>query len=143
MNAERALAEILFSKLHNTSPLWATRVERLVTASATMTKPYVVFFHVSGGRDLVRARVRGARGTVSVKGVSETLAAADQICDAITGLLADSGDQDWNPRLAGHASWRVLTLTEGRHIYIEEKALGATSIYHMGHQYEYVMEEEA
>ena len=141
MNAERALAEILFTKLNGASALWGQRVERLNTASAKMTRPYVVFFEVSSTTELVRSRVRGARITVSVKGVSENLATADQIDDAITALLKDAGDQDVNPRLATHASWRVLTLTEGRHIYIEEKALSAQSIYHMGHQYEAVMEE--
>lgn len=142
MNAERALAEVFFAALHNTSALWATRVERLTTASANMTRPYVVYFHVSGGNELVRARQRSAQITMGVKGVSNTLAVADAISDAISSLLRDSGDQDVNPRLASHATWRVLTVTEGRSIYIEEKALEATTVYHMGHQYEVRMEEE-
>lgn len=139
VSAQQALYEVLFNHLRGVEP-WGERVEPLQIASARLSKPYCVFFLAVGARLLVTPPRRSARLTLSVKLVALSMAAALSGQEAITERLHNSGSQDVAGRLPGHADWHVLTVTEGRAIWLEEKFEGAQSIYHAGHQYEFLME---
>ncbi|GIL09275.1 MAG: hypothetical protein BroJett033_7860 [Chloroflexota bacterium] len=129
----------MYAQLRGVAP-WGERVQPLAVASSGLAKPYAVFFAVSSGR-APSVPVRDlARHTVSVKAVALDLATALGAQEAISGLLHNAGEQDVNPRLAAHPEWHVLTVTEGRAILIEEKFDGGLSIYHAGHQYDWLME---
>ncbi len=143
VSARQAAFEVLISHLRNANPLWGVRVQPLTIASADLTMPYVVFFEASNQRRLSSPSKKMAEVLISVKGVALEMASAMGIEEAISLLLDDSGDQDINPRLPSHADWRILTVTEGRSISVEEKFSGAQSIYHAGHQYLFVMERRA
>lgn len=138
--ANMALYEVLISHLRGNNALWGQRVQPLTNASVSLKKPYVVFFEASNLRRLSAPTRKMAEINLSVKGVAGDMATAMAIQDSITTLLDDSGDQDVDPRLPYHAAWRILTVTEGRSIWIEEQFAGAENIYHAGHQYLFVME---
>lgn len=138
--ANQALYEVMYSHLNNASALWGTRVQPLMAANAQLARPFVVYFEASNQRRLSAPTKKMAEILLSVKGISDSMANAMAISDAITTLLDDSGAQDVNPRLPYHAGWQILTVTEGRSIWVEEKFAGAADIYHAGHQYLFVME---
>lgn len=156
MNAQQALYEILISRLRNASALWGVRLEPLTIASSRLGEPldangqrqlYVVFFEVSGGRQMVNPRRKNAEILISVKAVSGTMAQAMAASDAISALLDDSGRQDVGSittplHLPTHAEWDITTMTEERDIWLEEQFSGAQSIYHAGHQYRVMMEKK-
>lgn len=143
MNALQACYEVLYQQLRAASPLWGERVQPLTVASAGLEKPYVVFFIAGGGRALSVPKRDHARFTVSVKAVALDMATAMGAQETISARLHNSGEQDVNPRLATHPEWHVLTVTEDRAIWTEEKFEGARSIYHAGHQYDWLMERRA
>lgn len=142
VSAHQAINEVLFNYLNGASAIWGTRVEPLSEASSTLTRPYVVFFNAAGGRLLSVPSRNHARFTISVKCVALGMAAALGGQEVLTGLLHNSGRQDIDPRLPAHADWDVLTVTEGREIFIEDKLEGALRIYHAGHQYEILIERK-
>lgn len=142
-----SLYSVLIQRIKNANPLWGARVQPLTVASAKLAvgangerQAYVVFFAADERRRRSNAQRRQAEIMLSVKGVAGDLAPALLMSDALTTLLHDHGDQDAAPALPQHAGWRILTVTEGRQIYIEEPISPAGSIYHAGHQYEIVME---
>lgn len=155
MNAQQALYEVLISRLMNTSALWGVRVEPLTTASSRLGEQldangqrqlYVVFFEVSGGREMVNPRRKNDEKLISVKAVAGSMTQAMAASDAISALLDDSGRQDVGSvttpvHLPTHAGWDITTMTEERDIWLEEKFSGAQSIYHAGHQYRVMMEK--
>lgn len=140
VGAHEALNQVLIGHLRDASPLWGVRVQPLEVASASLVKPYVVFFMVSGGRFMGNANKKRAAMVISVKGVAKDMATAMAIQEAITGLLDDSGSQDIDPRLPYHAGWVITTVTEDRVIWLQEQFAGAENIYHAGHQYQVNME---
>lgn len=140
MNAQAAAYQVFFQHLRNASAIWGTRVQPLTTVSATLTRPYVVFFMASGGRNNSVPSRQNARLVLSVKAVAETMQTALDGAEAISAALANSGSQDTNPRLPTHDGWTITTVTEDRAIWIEEKFEGALSIYHAGAQYIVTME---
>jgi len=142
VGAHQAVNEVLFSYLNGASTIWGTRVQPLSEAGSTLVRPYVVFFNAAGGRALSVPSRDHARFTISVKCVALGMAAALGAQEVISGLLHNSGRQDIDPRLPIHADWDVLTVTEGREIWIEDKFEGAQRIYHAGHQYEILMERK-
>lgn len=138
--AKQALYEVTYAHFNNASPLWGTRVQPLEIASATIVRPYLTFFTASNMRRMSTPTRKSADLVLSVKGVSDTFADALTMQQLITEMLDDSGDQDIDPRLPYNAGWRVLTVTEDREIWLQEKFAGAKDIYHAGHQYRIVME---
>ena len=142
VSAHQAINEVLFSYLNGSSAIWGDRVQPLSEASSTLTRPYVVFFNAAGGRELSVPNRNHARFMISVKCVTLGMAAALGAQEVLTGLLHNSGLQDIDPRLPTHLDWDVLTVTEGREIYVEDKFEGAQRIYHAGHQYEVLMERK-
>lgn len=140
ISAKQAAYEVLYARFNNASPLWGTRVQPLTAASSQLVRPYVVFFEASNQQRQTSPSHKMAEFLVSVKGVTEKFADALTIEQLITERLDDSGDQDLNPRLPYNAGWRILTVTEQRSIWLEEKFSGAMDIYHAGHQYLLVME---
>ncbi len=142
-SAKQAAYEVLNAHLKNANPWWGVRVQPLTIASADLQKPYVVFSEASNMRRLSAPPIKMAEVLIAVKGVALEMATATGIEDAITGLLDDSGDQDVSPRLPFNADWRILTVTEQRSIWVEEKFSGAQSLYHAGHQYLFLMERRA
>jgi len=142
MNALQACYEVLYQTLRGVAP-WGLRVQPLTVASAGLEKPYCVFFIAGGGRAQSVPTRDLARFTISVKAVALDLATSMTAQEAISGLLHNAGEQDVNPRLVTHPDWHVLTVTEDRAIWIEEKFEGARSIYHAGYQYDWLMERRA
>lgn len=132
--------EVLYAHLVLASPLWAERVEPLTVASATQGKPYVVFFNAGGGRELQVPSRNHQRFVIAVKGVAYDMGTALAMQGEISAQLHNAGEQDINPRLPVHPLWHVLTVTEGRAIWIEEQFAGVQNIYHAGYQYEILME---
>lgn len=142
MTAIQAAYEVLYQALVGEA-LWGERVEPLTYASADTEKPYCVFFVVAGGRELSVPGRNHQRFTMTVKGVALDMATALAMQDAISGALHNAGEQDVSPRLVSHADWHVLTVTEGRAIWLEEQFAGAQNIYHAGYQFELLMERRA
>lgn len=142
VSAHRAINEVLFNHLRGASAIWDERVEPLSEASSKLTRPYVVFFNAAGGRLLSVPSRDHANFTISVKCVTLGMAAALDGQEVLTELLHNSGRQDIEPKLPTHADWDVLTVTEGREIFVEDKFEGAQRIYHAGHQYEVLMERK-
>ncbi len=142
VNSLQAAYEGLSQHLKGANPLWGIRVQPLQVASATLVKPYVVFFLAADASENVTARRRNARLTISIKGVALDLATAMAMDEALNGLLDEAGRQDTGSQMPTHAVWDFLTITEGRMIYLEEQFAQAQPIYHAGHQYEFIMEHK-
>lgn len=140
ISAIQAVYEVTYSHLNNASSLWGTRVQPLAVAGASLVKPYVVFFEASNQRRLSTPSAKMAEILLSIKGVTNVFGDALTMQQLITERMDDSGDQDINPRLPYNVGWRILTVTEQRSIWLEEKFSGALDIYHAGHQYLIVME---
>ncbi|MBZ0294499.1 MAG: hypothetical protein K8L99_18185 [Anaerolineae bacterium] len=134
--------EVLYQHLNDASPLWGTRVQPLTIASAELTRPYTVFFLAAGGNEQSVPADDMKRFTISVKTVADVFADALTAQDEISLLLRNSGEQDIQPSLPTHPDWHLLTVTEGRAIWIEEKFAGAQNIYHAGYQYDILMERK-
>lgn len=134
-----ALYQALRLNLANASPIWADRAYADI-APAGVTRPYVVWFAVSGGRDLVRQDVQSASYVVTVKCVADTLALSLAGQEAIRAVLDDNGTQDRRNTLVQPTGWRVHTITADRAVHVVERFEGAQAIYHDGYQYSVVME---
>ena len=141
-SAIQAAYEVLNAQLKGTNDPVLGQVQALSVASSKLSKPYTVFFWAGGGRLLSVPSRDHTRYTISVKTVALEMAEAVAGQAAITDLLHNSGVQDINPRLPTNATWQVLTVTEDRMIWLEEKFENALSIYHAGHQYEWLMERK-
>lgn len=135
-----ALYEILFAHLNGASPIWGSRVEPLMMASADLEKPCLIFFRASGVRENSVPVRNSARFSLTAKVVAETMQDAVDGQAAISTALHNAGSQDVNPRLPSHEEWNVLTVTEDREVWIEEAFEQAARIYHAGYQYDILME---
>lgn len=135
-----AIYQVMNAHLKNGSPIWQGRVQPLAMASAGLEKPCLMFFHASGGRELSVPVRDSARFTLTVKIVAEAMQQAVDGQAAISTLLHNSGAQDVSPRLPTHVEWDVLTVTEGREVWIEEAFEKAKRIYHAGYQYDILLE---
>jgi len=141
MNAapKNALYLILSAHLTGYSPIWGDRVEPLMMASAGLTKPCLMFFAASAGRENSVPGRDSARFTLTAKVVAETMQTAMDGQAELSNALHNAGEQDVNPRLPSHDEWHILTVTEGR----EEAFQQTARIYHAGHQYDILMERRA
>lgn len=140
VSAQQAVYEVLFQYLNGASPLWGQRVQPLSTASSDLDKPYLVFFLASNINEDATPSRDNQRFVISVKGVAAELNEAMAMQAAMSALLRNSGRQDINPRLPIHADWDILTVTQDRVIWIQEKPQTGNDIYHAGYQYEIFVE---
>lgn len=140
VGAQEAAYQILNARLKNASPLWGVRVQPVEIASSGLTKPYVLFFVASNIAPASNPHHKKAEIAMSIKGVTEDMATALAIQEAVTQLLDDSGDQDINPRLPYNADWRVTTVTIDRAIWLQELNSVGSIVYHAGHQYQLRLE---
>lgn len=137
-----ALYETLYPYLRDYGGVWGARVEPLALATAGMEKPCLLFFFVSGGRELSVPTRNSARLGLTVKCVADTLADALAGQAQISAALHNAGLQDVNPRLPSHAAWDVLTVTEQEAVWLEEVFEGTQRIYHVGYQYDFLLEKK-
>jgi hypothetical protein len=141
-SAEQALYEILNAHFGAVvSPIW-TDYQPLESGSASLVKPYLVYFVASAVSERQVVQTRHERITLSTKGVALELASALAIQEVLSQELDDSGSQDYDPRLPSHTDWEVLTVTEDGIIRIDEALEGAKWIYHRGHRFDILMERK-
>lgn len=137
-----ALYQVIYAHLNGES-IWDNRVQPLMMASAGLTKPCLIFFGASGGRENSVPGRDSARFSLTVKVVADDMQQAIDGQAAISTLLHNAGSQDVNPRLPSQAEWAVLTVTEDREVWTEEAFEKAKRIYHAGYQYDILMERRA
>jgi hypothetical protein len=140
---QQAVNEVLLQHIRGKSALWGERVQPLMTASATLTMPYVIFFPAASGRRQSVPSRDHHEFVMTVKAVGKDLQTVLSMESDLSDLLHASGRQDINPRLPLHPEWYILTVAEGRSVFMEEKFAGAESIYHAGHQYAILLERKA
>ncbi len=101
-------------------------------------RPYFVFFFVSGGNT---REVRNNRQIIvlTVKCVADLLADAVNGASALDATLAEAGRFDGGV-IVGDADWDILTITQDGDVYLREDDEVVAPIYHVGYQYEIVME---
>lgn len=144
VSAKGALYEVLYNHLNGASTIWGDRVEPLMEATAGLTKPCLVFFSASSGREHSVPVRDSERFTLTAKVVAATMQDAIDGQAALTTALHNSGQQDVNPRLPSHDEWHILTVTEDREVWLElPEDQTNERFYHAGHQYDILMERRA
>jgi fructose-1,6-bisphosphatase/inositol monophosphatase family enzyme len=107
-------------------------------APQNLARPYFVFFFVSGGD--TRTVLKNRQSIVlTVKCVADTLAIAVSGASSIDAIMADSGRFDGGV-IVGDSAWDILTITQDGNVYLREDDEQVAPIYHVGYQYEIVME---
>lgn len=131
------------------SQLWGSRVVPTEVAASGIDYPYVSFFWSGGGSEPLAAWLDGERFTLTIKGVcgmgagiSSPMAVAMAMDAAISELLRDSGEQDYNSRFGVHSEWRFLTVTRGAIVSMRVQLGDEKWSYHQGHQYSFLMERK-
>ena len=101
-------------------------------------RPYTVFFFVSGGNT---REVKNNRQiiTLTVKYVADLLSVAVAGASAFDAILSESGRFDGGV-IVGDSAWDILTITQDGNVYLREDDEQVAPIYHVGYQYEIVME---
>jgi hypothetical protein len=126
------LYEAVFGALQSLGAVYAD------FAPQNATRPYTVFFFVSGGNT---REVKNNRQIIvlTVKCVADNLAVAMAGASSINAILADSGRFDGGV-IVGDSAWDILTITQDGDVYLREDDEQVAPIYHVGYQYEIVME---
>ena len=137
-HALHVLRKVIYRQLVNET-LWGAEVypER---APAKASRPYVVYFHVAGGNEVVTTGGGNARYIMTIKAVADRLEEALLCSQRIRELMDNHGSQE-PAALPLHDDWDVTTTTRGRTVSVPDMFAGALPLYHEGDQYEFVMEE--
>jgi len=134
MTALATLYTALFAVLQAVGEVYADY------APANINRPYTVFFFVSGGntRSIVNNRQMVA---ITVKAVADNLTEAQSLASAFNAILENAGLQDGGA-IVGDADWDICTITQNGDVYQIEYDEQIAPIYHVGFEYEIVMEEK-
>lgn len=140
MSALQALYTALYPYLRDYAGAeWSGRVQPRAIATASLDKPHLLFFWAGGGT-VASAPVRDRENVVlTVKIVALSMATATAGMATISEALKNSGTQDVDPRLPAVAGWNITTVTQLRHVWVEE-SFETQSIYHAGYQFEFNLE---
>lgn len=126
----------LYRVLHlHLTPLGSTFSD---VAPADTARPYVVFFHQSGGNTNRRKR-KNETHTLIVRCVADRIEDSFAKALIVEGLLHDNGSQGSNT-LPADPDWIITTVTQGQLIHLVEIWNGQP-LYMTGHQYIFNMEE--
>lgn len=107
-------------------------------AKAGTLRPYVVYFHATGGGVQVRRGRKSERHTFLVKIVADTLAESFAV-QPIEDLLHNNGTQGLNT-LPVNAEWEITTVTQGAALHAVELVNGQP-LYSTGYEYVFVLEQ--
>lgn len=107
-------------------------------APSATSRPYVVYFHATGGNVQVRRGRKSERHTFLVKIVADT-AAESFALEPIETLLHNNGTQGLNT-LPVNAEWEITTVTQGAALHAVELVNGQP-LYSTGYEYEFVLEQ--
>jgi len=102
--------------------------------------PYLVYFWLAGGEENA-VRAQDAFIRMGLKAVAEDQATAFACAVRLSALFNDRGTQDvTSGALNGGADWQITTSTQGLIIHIVEYVVGASPLYHEGHQFAFRMQ---
>ncbi|MDX2078558.1 MAG: hypothetical protein SFZ02_19155 [bacterium] len=102
-------------------------------------RPYIVFYFTSGGntREVVNNR---QRIVLTVKCVADNVSEAHTMASAFNAILEDAGGQETGV-IDGDSQWVITTITQNGTVHYPEYDSMIVPIYHVGFEYEIVMEE--
>lgn len=107
-------------------------------AKAGTLRPYVVYFHATGGNVQTRQTRKSEQHTFVVKIVADTLLESFA-AQPIEALLHNNGTQGLNT-LPVNAEWEITTVTQGAALHAVELVNGQP-VYSTGYEYEFVLEQ--
>lgn len=147
MEALQACHQILYQHL-NGQGAWDMRLYPVESAPPSAEYPYLTWFWSGGGNELQATGSQIARLQMSVKGVagdqdgiSDPMGLALGMQSEISEALRNAGVQDvGGMSLPSHARWMVLTVTQGRMIWMRVQLDDKRWSYHAGHVYEILLE---
>lgn len=148
MEALEALNLILKDKLRDAGE-WGPRAYPIENPPSSTDYPYATWFLSGGGNELQVVHAHSVRLQMSVKGVCgeqdgiiDPHGTALKMQGQMSALLLDSGAQDAGSNsLPSNPDWVVLTVTQGRMIYLPVQLEDKTWSYHAGHVWDFLMEE--
>jgi hypothetical protein len=133
MSAISALYTAVFDAIRGVGSVYADY------APQSATRPYIVFYMVSGGntREVKNNR---QRITLTVKCVTDDALAGHTMASAFNAILEDAGGQETGV-IDGDSAWVITTITQNGTVHFPEYDSMIAPIYHVGFEYEIVMEE--
>lgn len=148
MEALEALNLILKSQLRDAGA-WGSRAYPIENPPSKTVYPYAAWFPSGGGNELQAVHAHTARLQMSVKGVCgeqdgivDPHGTALMMQGQLSALLLESGAQDAGSNsLPSNANWVVLTVTQGRMIYLPVQLEDKSWSFHAGHVWDILMEE--
>lgn len=132
MSAMSTIYQLLKSNLNPLGKVYA------IQAPENENRPYTVFFASSAENTRQQKKTR-VNALLVVKCVADTLARGFEGADALDAILHGSGALQ-SGAIVGDSAWRITTITQVGHINTVEQYEGVEPIYHVGYEYEIVME---